>query len=125
MFAIPSGHVEETDSSIFHGLKREVFEETTMLVQAVIDQVDPLAWVTSKRTKEKEKVLKSEFTNLQISFVCNVEGVTCQVDPKEHSMGVWADREEAASLEMSEGMRGVVDSAFKWKEAELERGSKF
>ena len=125
MFAIPGGHVEDTDLSIFHGLKREVFEETTMLVQDVIDQIDPLAWVTSRRTQEEEKLLESEFTSLQISFVCNVEGVTFQVDPEEHSMGVWADKEEAAKLDMSEGMREVVDNAFKWKEAELEGNSKF
>lgn len=125
MFAIPGGHVEDTDLSIFRGLKREVFEETTMSIQAVIDQVDPLAWVTLRRTQGTENVSESKYTSLQMSFVCNVEGVTFQVDPEEHSMGVWADREEAAKLEMSEGMRGVVDSAFKWKEAELEKASKF
>ena len=96
-----------------------------MSIQAVIDQVDPLAWVTLRRTQGTENVSESKYTSLQMSFVCNVEGVTFQVDPEEHSMGVWADREEAAKLEMSEGMRGVVDSAFKWKEAELEKASKF
>lgn len=46
MFAIPGGHIEDTDLNIVHGLKREVLEEKTMLVQRVIDQVDPISWVT-------------------------------------------------------------------------------
>lgn len=117
MFAIPGGHVEDSDPSIFHGLKREVLEETTMQVRGVIDQIDPLAWVTVGSVQREDRVSVQEFTSLQISFVCAVEGETFHVDPEEHSVGVWADREEAGKLDMSSGMRRVVENAFKWKEA--------
>ncbi|CAF9921101.1 hypothetical protein IMSHALPRED_005081 [Imshaugia aleurites] len=99
MFAIPGGHVEDTDLSIFHALKREVFEETTVSVQAVIDQIDPLAWVSLRSTQGKEKVSAPSLTNLQIPFICKVEGVTFQIDPEEHSAGVWADKGAAAKLD--------------------------
>ena len=113
MFAIPGGHVEDTDKDVLHGLKREVLEETTMVVRDIIDQIDPLSWVT-----------ETNHTSVQLMFVCSVEGDTFQVDPEEHSMGVWADREKAATLVMSTGMRGVVENAFKWKEATAKEKSK-
>ncbi len=125
LFAIPGGHVEDNDLSILHSLKREVFEETTMLVRDVIDQIRSLASVTEKPIEGKEMGLVKEFTSLQLNFVCDVEGWAFKVDPQEHSVGVWADREEAGKLEMSTGMRRVVDNAFRWKAAEVKRGAKF
>ncbi|KAF6222021.1 hypothetical protein HO133_001989 [Letharia lupina] len=124
MFAIPGGHVEDTDLSIFHGLKREVLEETTMLVQGIIDQIDPLVWVTTRSVQKGESNSVTKSRSLQITFVCEVEGLAFQVDPEEHSMGIWADREEAEKVVMSTGMRRVVENAFKWKEAELQKGLK-
>lgn len=58
-------------------------------------------------------------TNLQIKFVCDVEGDAFQTDPEEHSEGMWADKEEAEKLDMSTGMRRVVESAFMWKQADV------
>ena len=124
MFAVPGGHVEDTDLSIFQGLKREVFEETTMLVRGIIDQIDPLAWVTESPVQGAAEASVTRLTTLQLNFVCDVEEMTFQVDPEEHSVGVWADREEAGRLDMSTGMRRVVENAFKWKEAMGEEGAK-
>ena len=116
--------MEGTDLSIFQGLKREVFEETTMLVRGVIDQIDPLAWVTEGPVQGEAEASVKRFTSLQLNFVCDVEGTAFQVDPEEHSEGVWADREEAERLDMSTGMKRVVENAFKWKEAMAKRGAK-
>ena len=105
LFAIPGGHVEESDESAFHGLEREVLEETSLVVREVVDQIKPLIWTTETNVK-----------SVQLIFVCDVVGETFRVDPEEHSMGVWAGREEAVELEMSSGMRKVVGDAFKWRE---------
>ena len=88
LFAIPGGHIEATDTSAFHGLKREVLEETSMVVRDVVNQIDPLMWVTETSSEK----------NMQLIFVCNVVGETFRVDPEEHSMGVWADKKEAAKF---------------------------
>ena len=124
MFSIPGGHVEDSDLNILHGLKREVFEETNMLVQRVLDQIDPLAWVTVRSVQAEDKATVSKLTNLQIMFVCDVKDDTLRVDPEEHSEGLWADKEEAEKLNMSTGMRRVVESAFMWKEADVNEGWK-
>ncbi len=124
LFAIPGGHVEDNDLSILHSLKREVFEETTMLVRDVVDQIELLAWVTEKPIEGKEMGLLKKFTSLQLNFVCDVEGWAFKVDPEEHSVGVWANKEEVGKLEMSTGMRKVVDNAFRWKAAVVKRDAK-
>ena len=123
-FAIPGAHVEDTDESIEHGLKREVWEETSMTIEKITDQINPLAWVTQRSPDGDGAGPTREATSIQIMFVCDVDGETFKVDPEEHSMGVWADREEAASLDMSTGMRRVVSDAFSWKESMLKKGTK-
>ena len=124
LFAIPGGHVEDNDQSILHSLKRELFEETTMLVGDVVDQIESLVWVTEKSIEGEGVSLVKKFTSLQLNFVCDVEGWAFRVDPEEHSVGVWADREEMEKLEMSTGMRKVVDNAFRWKAAVVKRSTK-
>ena len=54
-------------------------------------------------------------------IVCDVEGDGFRVDPKEHSVGVWADEAEAEKLEMSVGMREMVKNAFEWKKAIMKK----
>ena len=54
--------------------------------------------------------------SLQMNFVCEVAGGEFDVNPDEHSEGVWAGREEVGGLEMTGEMRVVVENAFRWKE---------
>lgn len=41
---------------------------------------------------------------------------TVRVDREEHSVGCWVDGEEAGRLDMSGGMRRVVEDAFRWRD---------
>ena len=53
MFAIPGGHVEDSDKDILRALKREALEETALVVRAVKDQIEPLAWTMERTTGGK------------------------------------------------------------------------
>ena len=121
MFAIPGGHVEDSDKDILRALKREVLEETALVVRAVKDQIEPLAWTTERTTQGKDNNAETGPRSVQLMFVCDVEGDVFKVDPKEHSVGVWADEAEAEKLEMSEGMRKLVKNAFEWKKAIMKK----
>lgn len=57
-------------------------------------------------------------------FVCEVGGedTTVRVDAGEHSVGRWVDEVEAGRLDMSGGMRRVVEDAFGWRDGVGERG---
>ena len=121
MFAIPGGHVEDSDRDILRALKREVLEETALVVQAVKGRIEPLAWTTERTTQGKDNNAETGPRSVQLMFVCDVEGDVFRVDPKEHSVGVWADEAEAEKLEMSLGMREVVKNAFEWKKAIMKK----
>ena len=119
MFAIPGGHVEDVELNILHALKREVREETTMLVERVVVQIDPLSWVTEGPGRAEANGSITRFKNLQLSFVCDVKDDAFQIDPEEHSEGMWASKEETKKSIMSTGMRRVVENAFMWKQAHV------
>lgn len=124
MFAIPGGHVEDSDKDILHALKREVLEETALVVRAVKDQTEPLAWTTERPTSGNGDSAETGPRSVQLTFVCAIEGDVFRVDPMEHSLGVWADEAEAEKLEMSVGMREVVKNAFEWKKAMMRENLK-
>lgn len=117
MFAIPAGHVEDSDKDKLHALKREVLEETALVVRAVKDQTEPPAWATERPTSGNGDSAATGPRSVQLTFVCDVERDVFRVDPMEHSLGVWADEAKAKKLAMSVGMREVVKNAFEWKKA--------
>ena len=115
-----------------HSLAREVLEETGLRVRRVVEQIDALAWVTVGREgEEEEEEGTAGGASLQLMFVCEVAAgggettmtteVELRIDAREHSMGCWVDGEEeeveveGGGLDMSEGMRRVVEDAFRWK----------
>lgn len=57
-------------------------------------------------------------SSLQLNFVCEIAEATFRVNPEEHSVGMWAARDEIGGLEMTEKMRLVVEDAFRWKESQ-------
>ena len=121
MFAIPGGHVKDSDKDILHALKREVLEETALVVRAVKGQIEPLAWTTERNTRGNGDCAETGVKSVQFIFVCDVEGEEFRVDPREHSVGVWVDEEEAGKLNVSFGMRGVVKDAFEWEKAMVKK----
>lgn len=92
-------------------LTREVKEETGFGVTKVVAELDPFLYFTEK-TVAGNLIKKS---CIQLNFVVEVDGETIQVNPEEHSIGIWAGESDFERLEMTEGMRGVVSGAWKWK----------
>ena len=74
MFAIPGGHVEDSDKDILHALNREVLEETALVVRAVKDQIEPLACTTERPTSGNGDSAETGPRSVQLTFVCDVEG---------------------------------------------------
>lgn len=87
-----------------------------MLTKGVIGHIDPLVWVTERSVLGADHSAVTKLTSVQLNFVCDVVGETFQVDPDEHSVGVWAAKEEAERLDISTRMRSVVEDAFEWKD---------
>ena len=115
VFEIPGGHVEDTDADIFRALVREVREETSLSVDSARANIEPLTYSTTKTVKVGEKEVVVQKSSLQLNFVCEIAEDTFCVNPEEHSEGIWAAEDEVGSLEMTEGMRLVVEDAFRWK----------
>ena len=115
VFEIPGGHVEDTDADIFGALVREVQEETSLSVDSVKGSIESFTYSTKKTMKVGEKEVEVQKSSLQLNFVCEVAEDTFRVKPEEPSEGIWAAEDEVGSLEMTEGMRLVVEDAFRWK----------
>lgn len=108
MFELPSGNVDDTDATLGAALRREVAEETGLGITSVISEMQPFEYVTSK-TVEGVVVCK---ICLQLNFIVNVGDYEVKIDPAEHSVAVWADVVDLTRLEMTDGMRSLVGSAF-------------
>lgn len=95
-----------------------------MEIKGVVDQIGSLVWITDRVVVEGKLSTTLKYRNVQLNFVCEVERSAVRVDPREHSVGVWADKGEVEKLDMSTGMRRVVEEAFEWKEGAEKAGSK-
>lgn len=87
VFEIPGGNVEDTDANLLSTLKREVEEETALLVTEVTDvAIAPFSYSIEKEKVEPsgEKVVTTK-TTLQLNFVCEVIQTKFQVNPEEVS----------------------------------------
>lgn len=120
IFEIPGGKIDDTDIDILHGLGREVREETNMSFDTVSGCTEPLTYAIEKTVREGDKDVTSRTMSTQLNYVCEVADSDFRVDPREHSEGVWASRDEAAGLVMTDEMRGVVENAFKWKDGNMD-----
>lgn len=96
---LPGGHLE-TDETIEDAVRREVKEETGLVVAEIIGEVNPMTW------KSKTK------SNVQLNYVVTVKpGGTVKLDLEEHSDWRWASREELESLYTTPEMEKVVQDA--------------
>ena len=100
---LPGGRVEETDETIAHAVKREVFEETSLNVANIIGEVEPMYWELKPHS------------NVQLNYVVTVQpGGTVKPNPEEHSGWRWMKLEELNSLYMTPAMKKVVWDAFRF-----------
>lgn len=111
VFELPSGNVDFSDKSLLQALYREVREETGFAVKKIVAELDPFFYSTEKLVMGN----MVEKSCVQLNYVVEVCGDLIQVNPEEHSVGIWAGEEEFKQLEMTEGMKGVVSGAWEWK----------
>jgi hypothetical protein len=86
-----------------------VFEETGLVVKSVEREMEPGFEYETVKTVGGMEVRKK---CVQINFVVKCEGEEVRVNSEEHSVGIWAGREEIEGLEMTDGMRALVKRAF-------------
>lgn len=98
---LPGGHVEP-DEKINDAVRREVEEETSLIVANIIGELKPMTWESKSKTQ----------SNVQLNYVVKVQpGGTVKPDPKEHSDWRWATLEDLESLYITPEMRKVVQDA--------------
>ena len=121
IFELPSGKVEDTDATIFDGLKREVREETGLEIARVHGMVEPMYYTIERRIEDGGEEVEGKRTTVQMNFVCEVEGDGdgFRVNLEEHSEGRWAGESEVGGLDVTAEMRMVLGDAFEWKKAQL------
>ncbi|KAK0113945.1 hypothetical protein ONS96_014794 [Cadophora gregata f. sp. sojae] len=97
---IPGGGVDLTDSTVLHGVAREVLEETGLTVthiKRLVGSEDGLAFVTRRGLRV-------------VKFAFEVEvrgGEEVKLDEKEHRRFLWASEEEVRNGRMEDGYEVV------------------
>ncbi len=82
----PGGQVDETDETVLHGLCREVFEETALVVTHVVDVADTLEF----DGREGGRWRKVTF----LVILDDGEVPVVRLSAEEHEDAVWAAEEE-------------------------------
>ncbi|KAK2008204.1 hypothetical protein LZ32DRAFT_27512 [Colletotrichum eremochloae] len=109
VFEIPGGKVDAADSNIRDAIIREVIEETQLRVLDITSPLSFMTYTTEKSEKThtgQDKIVKRNA--LQLSYIVTVEGTDFQVNEKEHSTGIWANRESLDQVLITPEMRGLV-----------------
>jgi 8-oxo-dGTP pyrophosphatase MutT (NUDIX family) len=100
---LPGGHVEQTDETVAHAVKREVLEETSLVVSEIIGEIEPMTWESKSAS------------NFQLNYVVTVQpGVTVKPNPDEHSDWLWVQEGQTEPLYMTPEMKRVIQNAFKF-----------
>jgi 8-oxo-dGTP pyrophosphatase MutT (NUDIX family) len=108
VWEIPGGTCEASDETIVHSLAREIYEETHLTLQTVLDQIGDV----------EHLVLKGKWWS-KICFLVKVNlgdsGERAQVSfrPEEHQAFRWASRAEVERVPvMTEGQRDIMLRGF-------------
>lgn len=113
VFELPSGKADDTDATLANTMYREVLEETGLPVTCVIDMLPEFTYHTEKKVRlEKhrgEETVRKEC--IQLTCVARVHGVDFRVNPAEHEMGVWANKQMLTDLNMTEEIRRLAEEA--------------
>ncbi|KAK7961704.1 uncharacterized protein PG986_002529 [Apiospora aurea] len=76
VYEIPGGKVDETDPTIGQAIAREVLEESTLKVNAVLTPLSVITYNTVSAAGTRNAI--------QLSYVVKVEDTQFQVNPEEH-----------------------------------------
>ncbi|KAK2589773.1 hypothetical protein QQS21_012544 [Conoideocrella luteorostrata] len=122
VYELPSGKVGIADATVCSALFRELKEESGLVGHSVLGRVKDLEYETVKTVKgvgdngEEAADLKIVRRAVQVNFIVRAQSHDQEiaVNPKEHQNGGWFARAELAGLDITEGMRGIIDEAFQW-----------
>lgn len=107
---IPGGRVDDTDKTIWDALKREVNEETGLIIKDsnITYAESGFEWARSENVKDDPEMA------LELNFIVESDELPEEVklDPEEHLESLWADETDIMGLKMTPEMRGVVEHAF-------------
>lgn len=107
---IPGGKVDDTDKSIGEALKREVNEETGLMIKEsnITFAEKGFEWALGENVKDDPEMA------LELNFIVEGEEFPKDVklDPEEHLESLWADETDLMGLKMTPEMRNVVEYGF-------------
>ena len=100
---LPGGGVEP-EESLLDGLKREVFEETFLRIEEVVDYVNAFDYISSNGLRTR-----------QFNFMVRTAGFDVKVNPDEHSEYAWiaANGFTLRNMEFSDKLRACFEDAFR------------
>ncbi|KAK8016992.1 hypothetical protein PG993_015181 [Apiospora rasikravindrae] len=103
VYEITGGKVDETDPTIGQAIAREVLEESSLKVSAVLKPLSTITYNTFSAAGTRNVI--------QLSYVVQVEDTQFQVNPEEHSKGIWAAMDMLGELDITEDMKDLVMEA--------------
>lgn len=108
-WSLPGG-VLETGETLAEGVKREVLEETGLVVE-------PVHMLTIFERIMPDEAGRPEYHYVLVDYVCRiVSGEECAAD--DCAAIRWAARDEVAAITpLTKGTLGVIEQAWQWLEA--------
>ncbi|KAI3333810.1 NUDIX hydrolase domain-like protein [Ustulina deusta] len=103
VYEIPGGKVEHDDPTIQDAITREVLEESNLSVKDVSRPLSVITYTTESGAGTRNVI--------QLSYVITVQDTQFQVNPEEHSTGIWANIDMLAQLEITQDMKTLVSEA--------------
>jgi 8-oxo-dGTP pyrophosphatase MutT (NUDIX family) len=116
-------HVEDTDVSILEAVARETWEETGLVVEKVLAEIEPLEYSVEKIVAEGEGVQATIVKNTtHLNFIAKISAMDFPpvvTLSHEHESYKWITKRDLVELKESEitgGMKGIVEKALDWTE---------
>jgi ADP-ribose pyrophosphatase YjhB (NUDIX family) len=113
-WSLPGG-VLETGETLCDGVRREVLEETGLVIEPV------------ERFEVFERIMRddegrAEYHYVLIDYICRVAGG--RLAPADDCAQVrWTQRSELGSFRITDGTAGVIEQAYRSKDASNERST--
>ena len=107
-WAVPGGHIDAGES-VGEGLRREMQEETGLVISKVLAEFNGMVWFDEEGRRA-----------FQLNFIVDVErSKEVVLRKEEHATWMWVDEEQAKTLHCSENMAAMLQDAFRAAKATL------